>query len=241
MRIDKLLAHAGYGSRKDVKQLLKNRVVTVDNKVITKSNVHVNPDEQSIAVNQKQVHYQQYIYIMLHKPKNYLSATTDRYEKTVLDLVEEQYQHYDLAPVGRLDKDTEGLILLTNDGKLNHRLTSPKHDVFKTYFAKVDGHVTNDHIQQFKKGVILDDGYKTKPANLVIEKSNPVSEVRLSISEGKFHQVKRMFRAIGMEVLYLKRLSIGDLLLDETLPIGKMRLLNEEELAYIVSMVGKEV
>lgn len=236
MRIDKLLAHVGFGSRKDVKELLKKRCVTVDNKVITKSNIHVNPDEQIITVNDEIVTYQKYVYIMLHKPQNYLSATKDRHDKTVLDLVVDEYKHYDLFPVGRLDKDTEGLILLTNDGELNHRLTSPKQEVFKTYFAKVRGEVTKKHISQFKEGVVLDDGYKTKEANLEIIKSDQISEIKLSISEGKYHQVKRMFQAIGMEVVYLKRLSIGQIWLDETLPLGKMRVLNGEELAYVATM-----
>lgn len=236
MRLDKLLAHTGFGSRKDVKELVKKRCVTVDNKVITKSNVHVNPDEQLITVNNEKIHYQKYIYIMLHKPPGYLSATVDRYEKTVLDLIPDEYSHYDLSPVGRLDKDTEGLLVLTNDGQLNHALTSPKRDVFKTYFAKIDGKVTKAHIDQFKKGIVLDDGYETKKAYLEIEKSGPISEIQLSISEGKFHQVKRMFQAIGTEVVYLKRLSIGDLQLDENLSIGKMRLLEDEEIKYLLSM-----
>lgn len=233
MRIDKLLAHSGYGTRKDVRELLKKKCVTVDNKIITKSNVHVQPDEQLIKVHGEQIHYQKYIYIMLHKPKKYLSATTDKHEKTVLDLVPGPYKHYELSPVGRLDKDTEGFILLTNDGELNHRLTSPNYEVFKTYFAKIDGEVTDEHVNQFEEGVILDDGYKTKKAYMEIVESNPVSEIKLSIAEGKFHQVKRMFRAIGMEVTYLKRLRIGELQLDETLQVGEMRLLNEEEMAYI--------
>lgn len=236
MRIDKLLAHAGYGSRKDVKDLIKKRCVTVDDQVITKSNVHVHPDEQIIAVNGQEVEYQKYIYIMSHKPKDYVSATTDHFEKTVIDLVPDKYKHYKLFPVGRLDKDTEGLLLLTNDGQLNHALTSPKRDVFKTYFAKVNGKVTEEHVQQFADGIVLDDGYKTKKAYLEIVKSNSSSEIKLSISEGKFHQVKRMFRAIGMEVTYLKRLSIENLTLDPTLPIGEMRPLHEDEINYLLSL-----
>ena len=236
MRLDKLLANAGYGSRKDVKELVKKRCVTVDGESVTKSNIHVEPNEQIIKVDNKTVQYQKYIYIMLHKPPDYLSATEDRHQPTVVDLIPEKYKHYNLAPVGRLDKDTEGFLLLTNDGQLNHVLTSPRRNIFKTYFAKIKGNVTEAYIQKFRQGIVLDDGYKTKEAYLKIVKSGDISEVELSISEGKFHQVKRMFRAIGMEVIYLKRISIGNLHLDETLPIGKCRLLNDQELEYLLSL-----
>src|SRR5690625_1045933 len=126
--------------------------------------MHVNPSKEEIVVNGEIVTYEKYVYLMLHKPQGYISATVDDIERTVIDLVPPEYDHYPLAPVGRLDKDTEGLLLLTNDGKVNHALTSPKRNVFKTYFAKVDGKVTETHIKQFEKGIVLDDGYKTKPA-----------------------------------------------------------------------------
>jgi len=235
VRLDKLLAHAGYGTRKEVKELVRKRYVTVDDKVVTKSNMHVEPNEQIIKVDDETVFYQKYMYIMLHKPPDYLSATEDRHQPTVIDLLPEKYKHFQVAPVGRLDKDTEGLLLLTNDGQLNHILTSPKRDIFKTYFVKVKGNVTEEYVEKFHQGIVLDDGYKTKKAYLEIINSNDISEVELSISEGKFHQVKRMFRAIGMEVIYLKRISIGDLQLDPDLPIGDCRLLTEEELEYLLS------
>lgn len=236
MRLDKLLAHAGYGSRKDVKELLKKKRVKIADKVVVKGNVHVDPKEQIVTVDGDTIDYEKYLYMIIHKPQNYISATVDDKDKTVIDLVPERYQHYDLAPVGRLDKDTEGLILLTNDGMLNHIITSPKTDIYKTYYATVNGQVTEDHIVQFKNGVVLDDGYKTKPANLELVQSGTTSEIQLSICEGKFHQVKRMFRAIDMEVTYLKRLRIGDISLDKDLTIGKTRLLNEAELAYVKSL-----
>lgn len=236
MRLDKLLAHAGYGSRKDVKELLKKKRVKIADKVVVKGNLHVNPKEQIVTVDGDTVDYEKYLYMIVHKPQNYISATVDDKDKTVIDLVPEKYQHYDLAPVGRLDKDTEGLILLTNDGMLNHIITSPKTEIYKTYYATVDGQVTKEHIVQFKNGVVLDDGYKTKPAYLELVESGTTSEIQLSICEGKFHQVKRMFRAIDMEVTYLKRLRIGDISLDKDLTIGKTRLLNEAELAYMKSL-----
>lgn len=238
MRLDKLLAHTGYGTRKDVKELLKKKQVKVDGVIAKKGNAHINPDVQTVQVGQEIIQYEKYVYLLLHKPPNYVSATRDDRDKTVIDLVPSEYQHYDLAPVGRLDKDTEGLVLLTNDGLLNHRLTSPKHEVFKTYYAKIRGRVEPKHTTTFQEGVILDDGYKTKRANLEIIKSDDISEITISISEGKFHQVKRMFRAINMEVTYLKRLSIGELKLDSSLSLGKTRRLNEEEMNYI--MVLKE-
>lgn len=236
MRIDKLLAHTGFGSRKDVKQLLKQKAVTVDGKVVIKPNVHVNPDNEEICVYGEKIIYREFIYLMLHKPDGYLSATFDHHAPTVIDLVPDEFIHYELAPVGRLDKDTEGFVLLTNDGELNHIITSPKNNIKKTYYAKIDGKVTDIHQDLFKQGVELDDGYVTKEAELTIIKSNDVSEITLSISEGKYHQVKRMFEAIGMKVIYLKRLSIGALKLDESLQVGDSRLLNEEEMAYILSL-----
>src|SRR5699024_9322180 len=174
--------------------------------------------------------------LLLHKPKGYVSATVDNRDKTVIDLVPNQYEHYDLAPVGRLDIDTEGLMLLTNDGMLNHILTSPKNAIYKTYYAEVDGRVTEEHINQFKAGIVLDDGYQTKSAELQIVKTDSVSEIKLSICEGKFHQVKRMFQEIDMEVVYLKRLTIGKLSLDEELLLGSIRSLNKDELAYVTSL-----
>ena len=236
MRIDKLLAHTGFGSRKDVKQLLKQKAVTVDGKVVIKPNVHVDPDNEEICVYGEKIIYREFIYLMLHKPDGYLSATFNKHAPTAIALVPDEFIHYELAPVGRLDKDTEGFVLLTNDGELNHIVTSPKNNIKKTYHAKIDGKVTDIHQDLFKQGVELDDGYVTKEAELTIIKSNDVSEITLSISEGKYHQVKRMFEAIGMKVIYLKRLSIGALKLDESLQVGDSRLLNEEEMAYILSL-----
>lgn len=236
MRIDKMLANAGYGSRKDVKRLLKNKVVTVDDQIVEKPNIHVDPDLQTICVNGERVVYEKYIYLMLNKPQGYLSATFDHHASTVIDLVPDKYRHYPLAPVGRLDKNTEGFMLLTNDGVLNHIITSPKNNIYKTYLAKIAGEVTEKHRELFKKGIELDDKYITRPAHLDINKSGEISEVLISICEGKFHQVKRMFQAVGMKVIYLKRISIGDLTLDETLKLGDSRLLNEEEMAYIYSL-----
>lgn len=234
MRLDKLLAHTGYGTRKQVRQLIKSKKVKVDGEVTTKHGALIDPSAQTVTVMGDEVRYVKYVYLMVNKPADYVSATYDEYDLTVIDLVPLEYNHFSLSPVGRLDKDTEGFVLLTNDGKLNHLLTSPKYDIWKTYEAVVSGEVTDTHVKQFNDGVILDDGYKTKSARLkIIHHSSAQSTVRLSITEGKFHQVKRMFRSVGMEVIYLKRTHIGKLMLDTTLDLGEVRHLNEHEMQWI--------
>ena len=166
---------------------------------------------------------------MLHKPAGVVSATEDNREKTVLDLVRPEDRKNGLFPVGRLDKDTEGLLLLTDDGELAHRLLSPKKHVDKTYYAKIDGQVTEEHVKQFREGLDIGDEKKTLPAVLTILLSGPVSEIEVTIHEGRFHQIKRMFEAVGCKVTYLKRLSMGSLVLDETLPPEEYRPLTEAE------------
>lgn len=194
MRIDKLLAHTGYGTRKQVRQLLKQNHVKVNGEEVTNHGMHVDPNLDVITVFDEVVTYSEFIYLMLNKPQDYITATYDSEHLTVLDLVPDEYLHYKLAPVGRLDIDTEGLIILTNDGKANHRLTSPKSKIWKTYEAVVDGIVMEEHVEQFNEGITLDDGYKTKPAKLTILRNDDNhSTIELSITEGKFHQVKRMF------------------------------------------------
>lgn len=233
MRLDKFLAHSGFGSRKDVKQLVRQANVTVNGKRIRKSNLHVDPKKDNIYVDDNQVFYEKYIYLMLNKPDGYISATEDYVSETVIDLVPKEFLHYSLFPVGRLDKDTEGLLLLTNDGKLGHYLTSPNYNVEKVYYAEVEGKVTERDVDIFNNGIVLDDGYKTKSAKLHIIKSGKHSKVELSITEGKFHQVKRMFLAVQKRVIYLQRIQMGKIKLDPNLKLGKMRRLNELEMMYI--------
>ncbi len=235
MRLDKLLANMGYGSRKEVKQLLKEKAVTVDGVVAKDAAMKVDPDVQDVSVYGERVVYTEFIYLMMNKPPGVVSATEDRYDETVIDLLDPLAQHFKPFPVGRLDKDTEGLLLITNDGNLSHNLLSPKKHVPKTYYATIDGVVTEADIEAFRQGVELDDGYVTKPGELVILKSDDVSEIELTIQEGKFHQVKRMFEAVGKKVTYLKRLSMGPLVLDEALELGDYRELTEEELATLTA------
>lgn len=229
MRIDKLLANIGYGSRKEVKGLLKSGAVKVNDEIIKDAKAQVNPEIDVITVHGEQVEYKEFIYLMMNKPPGVLSATEDNHQETVIDLLELEDSVYDPFPVGRLDKDTEGLLLITNDGKLAHQLLSPKKHVPKTYFAVIEGEVTERDVEAFRAGVTLDDGYLTKPGELVIIKSGSTSDIELTITEGKFHQVKRMFEAVGKRVIYLKRLSMGSLQLDDQLELGEYRELTDEE------------
>jgi 16S rRNA pseudouridine516 synthase len=233
LRIDKMLANIGYGSRKEVKQLLKSGAVKVDDVVVKDPKQHVDTSIQTVTLNGDTIEYKEFIYLMMNKPQGVLSATEDSNTDTVIDLLELEDQVYEPFPVGRLDKDTEGLLLITNDGQLAHRLLSPKKHVPKTYFAVIDGEVTEDDIRSFANGVTLDDGYETKPGDLKIIKSGIRSDIELTITEGKFHQVKRMFEAVGKRVVYLKRISMGPLPLDETLELGEYRELTDEEVELL--------
>jgi 16S rRNA pseudouridine516 synthase len=252
-RLDKILAHTGLGTRSEIKQLVKCGAVTVNGSVAKDSGMQVNPQRDKLAVNGESILYREHVYLMMNKPPDVVSATEDTRERTVVDLLDEAYRHYAVFPVGRLDKDTEGLLLLTNDGALAHRLLSPRKHVPKTYYARVLGRVDAADGEAFKRGVELDDGYTTLPADLeVLSQGNGEgggsgvggainnvgggghSEVLLTIVEGKFHQVKRMFIAVGKRVIYLKRMSMGPLKLDESLRLGEYRELSAVELAELM-------
>ncbi len=233
MRLDKMLANSGIGSRKEVKKLLKSGGVTVNGKMIKDAKLQVDPEKDLIHLFDEPVEYREFIYLMMNKPGGVVSATEDKRDETVVDLLDEAHKHFEPHPVGRLDKDTEGFLLLTNDGQLSHQLLSPKHHVPKTYFARIKGQVTEKDTEAFKNGVELEDGYKTKPGDLVILESGETSDIELTITEGKFHQVKRMFQAVDKEVIYLKRLSMGPLVLDEELELGEYRELTEEEIELV--------
>ncbi|WP_144463677.1 pseudouridine synthase [Siminovitchia fortis] len=239
MRIDKLLSNMGYGSRKDVKKFLKSGKVAVNGESVKDGKYHVNPEEDTVEIFGEEVHYKEFVYLMMNKPPGVISATEDLQDQTVIDLLNGEDAVLEPFPVGRLDKDTEGLLLLTNDGQLAHQLLSPKKDVPKTYFAVIDSAVTLEDVEAFEKGVTLDDGYKTKPGKLKIIKSGTHSDIELTITEGKFHQVKRMFAAVGKKVIYLKRLSMGPLGLDENLEIGEYRELTDEEVGRLKEFVSK--
>ena len=230
MRLDKLLSNMGYGSRKEVKILLKSKAVEVNGLVAKDVSLHVDTDADEILVLGEKVVYTEFIYLMMNKPPGVISATEDKHDQTVIDLLDPLAQHFKPFPVGRLDKDTEGLLILTNDRYLTQQLLSSKKHVPKLYFAVIEGRVTEDDVNKFNEGVTLDDGYFTKPGELTILSSGDVSEIELSIMEGKFHQVKRMFESVGKKVTYLKRMRMGSLQLDETLELGDYRYLTEDEL-----------
>ena len=243
MRLDKYLAEMGEGTRQEVKAFIRKGRVMVGGVPVKKPEAKVEEGKDQVTLDGREIPYQKYLYYMLNKPAGVITATTDSRDRTVLDLLGEE-RRKDLFPVGRLDKDTEGLLLITNDGPLAHRLLSPRKHVDKCYYAKVRGEVTGEDVEQFAQGLFLaglgeEKEEKTMPARLEILKTvstggeeDPgfVSEILLTIQEGKFHQVKRMFQAVGKEVLYLKRLSMGSLKLDPELAPGQYRELTKEEM-----------
>ena len=226
IRLDKFLCEMEIGTRSQVKEMIKKGQVTVQGEVIKKADYKFDETSAKVCVNEKEVSYQKFYYYMLNKPAGVVSATTDQHDKTVLDLLKDAYGK-DLFPVGRLDKDTEGLLLITNDGELSHNLLSPKKHVDKTYLVKTKEMVTLDMASALEQGVDIGEEKLTLPAKVKILKEK---EIELSITEGKFHQVKRMLKAVGNEVIYLKRLSMGSLLLDESLKCGEYRSLTDAEI-----------
>ncbi|HHX12118.1 MAG TPA: rRNA pseudouridine synthase [Clostridiales bacterium] len=228
IRLDKYLADMQVGSRSECKAYIRKGRVKVNNIVVTDPNTKVKK-EDLVSFDENLVSYVKHSYYMLNKPTGVVSATRDNVSETVLDLIIDK-KHKDLFPVGRLDKDTEGLLLISNDGELAHRLLSPKRHVDKVYYAKVEGIVSEEDKEAFAKGVTIGDDYTTMPASLHIIVSADVSEIELTIHEGKFHQVKQMFEAIGKEIIYLKRLSMGSLVLDPKLRPGEYRFLTEMEI-----------
>lgn len=232
IRLDKYLADMGCGTRQEVKKFIRSGQVSVDGIVVKKPETKVEQTVQEVFLNGEKVGYESFEYYMLNKPAGMISATEDQSCQTVVDLIKDK-KRKDLFPVGRLDKDTEGLLLITNDGALAHRLLSPKKHVDKCYFARICGKVTEEDVRSFEKGVNIGSQEQpeiTMPGKLEIITSDDISKIRLTIQEGKFHQVKRMFQAVGKEVIYLKRLRMGTLILDENLGIGEYRPLTKEEL-----------
>lgn len=231
IRLDKLLSNMGKGSRNEMRDALKYGKVKVNGTVARSGKVKIDTETDEVLFMGETVKYQKFIYLMMNKPQGVISATEDNHHKTVLDLLGEEVSFFDVFPVGRLDIDTEGLLLLTNDGDLAHNLLSPKKHVPKLYFAKIDSKVTETDVEAFAKGIVIDDGYECKPSELTIVASNETeSEIELVIYEGKFHQVKRMFESVDKKVTFLKRLKMGSLSLDDSLKKGAYRELTEQEL-----------
>lgn len=231
LRIDKMLSNMGLGSRKQIKTDAKKGFIQVNGAIEKDSSKIIDTDLDIIKYKGQTIKYTRYIYLMMNKPQGVVSATEDNYDKTVIDLLSGDHKFYQPFPVGRLDKDTEGLLLITNDGQLAHDLLSPKKHVDKTYYVEVEEEVTEEDVKAFEKGLILkEDSYKTLPAKLEIIKAGYPSTCLVTIREGKFHQVKRMFNAVNNEVIYLKRIAMGPLKLDESLKRGQYRPLSEDEI-----------
>lgn len=238
LRLDKYLCDMGVGTRSEVKKYLKKGQVTVNGTITKSPDVKIYLAKDKIQLEGKELKYQRYEYYMLNKPAGVVSATKDNVNQTVIELITTSDKR-DLFPVGRLDKDTEGLLLITNDGALAHQLLSPRNKVKKTYYAKVKGQVNNKDVESFLKGIPLEKDFITSPGELKILESGEISHVKVTITEGKFHQIKRMFHYVSKEVIYLKRLSIGPLMLDKNLKNGEYRPLTKEEVLMLKNRIHK--
>lgn len=232
MRIDKFLANMNVGSRKEVHQLIKKGIVAINGQTIKTPKEKV-AETDEVTVNGEKIVYQKYHYFLMNKPKGVLSATEDRSQRTVISLLDLKDQYQGIVPVGRLDKDTTGLLLLTNDGQLNHELLAPNKHVVKVYRAKIAGVADEDTVKTFASGMTLGDGTKLKPAKLTVLKQDTEhdsSEIEIEISEGKYHQIKRMFGAVGMKVVELERISMGKLKLPNNLKRGQYVEIDVDEI-----------
>lgn len=234
MRLDKFLVENRIGSRSQVKEYIKKGMVQVNGQASKKPEEKVDENKDIVTFQGKEINYEKYTYIMLHKPAGVITATEDKSDQTVMDLLPSEYKK-DCFPVGRLDKDTEGLLLITNNGELAHQLLSPKKHVDKTYFVRSNGLITNQMIATLQEGVDIGDEKKTLPSKAeLLNASVNQSELNLTITEGRFHQVKRMIHVFDQEVIYLKRLSMGNLKLDDSLQKGAYRFLTEDEIQGLI-------
>ena len=234
-RLDKVLASQGIGSRKEMRDLIRSGAVCINGKAVKKPEIKVDLDSDQITVNGQALSYREHIYIMMNKPSGVVSATEDKMDKTVIDILPEEYRRKGLFPAGRLDKDTEGLLIITDDGDFAHKMLSPKKHIEKKYVARLDKEMTEETIERFKSGIIFADGTKCMPASLEIMPNSDNKVGIVTICEGKFHQVKKMFISCGINVVHLQRISIGSLCLDGNLPIGSSKLLTklDKELIFV--------
>ncbi len=232
MRLDKFLVHVGYASRSEGAKLIRSGCVFVDGTVCKSPSDHIDPESQEISVRGEVLSYQRFTYLMLNKPAGYISATDDPRQKTVLELLPETQQRLGLFPCGRLDRDTVGLLILTNDGDLAHRLLSPKHHVAKSYFFHCSHPLLQREIERLEQGVTLEDGYQTLPCQVNME--TPTQGI-ITVTEGKFHQIKRMLQACGNQITYLKRVTFGEIPLDASLEEGQWRPLTQSEIDQLQS------
>ena len=233
MRLDKYISDCGVASRREIKQMIKTGRITLNGVVAATAELKIDPEQAVVTVDGTALKYDKYHYFMLNKPAGVLSATDDGKQKTVLNLFLPEHKKFNLFPVGRLDIDTEGLLLITNDGQLSHNLLAPGKHVDKTYYAKIDGLVNDSTVSAFLEGLDIGEKKNTLPAKLNIIKSGSISEVEITVCEGKYHQIKRMFEAVGMKVVYLKRISFGGIILDDNLALGQFRQLTEDEISIL--------
>lgn len=235
MRLDKFVSDGVAMTRSESRKAIKNGRITVDGKIVKDISLHI--DENAIVLlDGREISYREFMYIMLNKPQGYVSATEDKKQKTVLDILDPSYSRYQLFPVGRLDIDTEGFLLLTNDGDLAHNMLSPNKNVGKTYFLRLEKPITDKEMEALETGVDI-GGCITKPAKAERISQN---EINLTITEGKFHQIKRMAKAVGNEIVYLKRIAYGNFYLDEALETGDYRVLTEKETKYLCNVYKRK-
>ena len=228
-RLDKIISTNTYLTRKEIKELIKKKRIKINETIANSSNIKIDSNKEKILIDDKELIIKKYIYLILNKPKGYVSATTDNKDKTVLDLVPDEYKHRNLFPAGRLDKDTTGLMLITDDGLFAHNILSPKKHIDKKYEVTIDTYLTNEMIEGFKKGVILNDGI-CHPSNLeIIEPNKGI----VTLTEGRYHQIKRMFGCFNAKVIELNRIFMGNLYLPNDLKLGEVRELTIEELNKI--------
>lgn len=232
-RIDKIISNQTRYSRKDIKELVRKKRITLNNQLVTKSDIKINPDIDIIKIDNEIIEITKYVYLILNKPKGYISATEDKNTLTVLDLVPGKYKHRNLFPAGRLDKDTTGLMIITDDGVFAHNILSPSKHVTKTYNVTIDIPITDEMIKRFKEGIKLNDG-ECKPS--ILEKTGAYTGI-VTLTEGRYHQIKRMFGCFGAKVVELQRIKMGDLELPNDLPLGEIRELTKEELNQIKKQI----
>lgn len=232
-RLDKILTERGFGSRKEVQKLIRSGTVTVNGETCKKPDTKLDLQKDDVTASGRAVGADKYIYIMMNKPVGVVSATQDNRDKTVIDILPAEYKRPGLFPAGRLDKDTEGLLIITNDGDFAHKMLSPSKKVYKQYEAELDGEITDDIIRAFKEGIVFSDGTKCLPAELRFADEKDNNNAVVKICEGKFHQVKKMFSSCGLRVVHLKRISIGNLYLSSKLTIGSCKLLTKLDIEAI--------
>ena len=241
IRLDKFLSNSGIGTRSEVKKYLKQKRIWLDGKPILKGETKIDVSKNIVTFDKRVVSYEKYIYLIMNKPKDVVCSTKDPENKTVIDLLPNKYKENNLFSVGRLDKDTVGLLILTNDGFFAHNTLSPKKHVLKKYFAHINGEVDETFVKKFKQGIVINNGYKCLPSSLeILYSSKNFSKINIEIQEGKFHQIKKMFESMNRKVIFLKRIAFDKILLDENLKEGEFRHLNDAEMELISKYISKE-